>query len=199
MKKTIIFDLGGVLVEDGVYPMQRNLSEKFNLDYGEVKRFSVAGFRRMFVGKLSENEFWKKFDYKFGLNNGTAELSKELHEYYKINNGVKNLIARLKKNGYKVGFLSNSTKEITGYLEKKYGFTDMFDFGVFSHKVRTRKPHKKIFGIALKRANSDAKSTIFIDDNLSYIKGAKAAGLTTIHFISAPQTIDSLKKLGVDV
>ncbi len=197
MSRVIIFDLGGVLVVDGVYPMQRNLSKKFKLNYGEVKKFSIAGFRKMFVGKLSEHEFWENFDCKFGLNNGIAALSEELHNRYSIKNDTKKLILKLKKNGYKVGFLSNSTKEIANYLEKKYGFIDMFDFGVFSHKVRTRKPHRKIFSIALKRAN--AKSAIFIDDNPSYIKGAKAAGLETIHFVSAAQTENSLRKLGVEV
>merc|ERR1712118_446865 len=42
------------------------------------------------------------------------------------------------------------------------------------------KPELKAFEYALKRANADAETTMFLDDSVPNIMGAKAAGLQTV-------------------
>ena len=42
------------------------------------------------------------------------------------------------------------------------------------------KPELKAFEYALKRANADAEATMFLDDSVPNIMGAKAAGLQTV-------------------
>lgn len=197
MKKIIVFDLGGVLVVDGVYPMIKHLSSTFSLNRAGVKKFVVAEFDHMFEGRHTELSFWKKFDKKFGVTTNPKLLEKRLNSYYGIKKSTKRLIARLRKNGYNVGFLSNSVREIVQYLEKKYNISKLFDFGVYSHNVRTRKPRKKIFHLLLKKINAKPDEIIFIDDNPHYVKGARAAGIRTIRFISAKQAAEELRKLNI--
>ncbi len=199
MKKIIVFDLGGVLVVDGVYPMIKHLEEKFSLDKNEVKKFVINGFNRMFEGGCSELSFWKKFDKKFGVRTNPKILEKRLNNYYRINKQAKNMIKKLRNNGYKIGFLSNSVREIVGYLEKKYGISKLFDFGIYSHSVKTRKPKAKIFKLFLKKINSKPDDIIFIDDNPHYVRGARKFGIKTITFNSVTQVTKALKRLGVSL
>lgn len=198
MKKIIIFDLGGVLVVDGVYPMIKHLTEKFFLNYRDVRKFVIREFNHMFEGHHSELDFWKKFDRKFGVTTDPRILEKRLNEYYDMNRDARKLVIRLRNNGYKVGFLSNSVKEIIKYLENKYHISTLFDFGLYSHIVKTRKPRKKIFRLLLKKIYAKPDEIIFIDDNKKYIKGARSVGIKTIHFSSVPQVVKALKKLGVE-
>ena len=199
MKKIILFDLGGVLVVDGVYPMIRHLSGKFSLNRKKVKKFVIEEFNHMFEGGHRELEFWKRFDKKFGVETDPEILEKRLNEYYDINKGTKNLIFKLRKKGYRVGFLSNSVKEIIYYLEKKYHLSKLFDFGMYSHTVKTRKPKAKIFRLMLEKIKAKPEEIIFIDDNPHYVKGARSLGIKTIRFVSVSRTIKVLRRFGVDV
>ncbi|MBI1971768.1 MAG: HAD-IA family hydrolase [Candidatus Aenigmarchaeota archaeon] len=199
MKKIIIFDLGGVLVADGVYPMIKHLTEEFSLDRREVRKFVIKEFNHMFEGRHTELDFWKRFDEKFGVKTDPKLLEKRLNNYYSIKKDTKKLVTKLRNNGYNVGFLSNSVKEIVAYLEKKYRISKIFGFGIYSHTVKTRKPGKKIFRLLLKRISAKPDEIIFIDDNPLYVKGSRSVGIKTIRFISVRQTVKALGKLGVAV
>jgi len=197
MKKIIVFDLGGVLVVDGVYPMIKDLTEKFSLDHREVRKFVITEFNHMFEGGYAELAFWKKFDKKFGVETNPKILEKRLNQYYSIKSGTRKLIIKLRNNGYKVGFLSNSVREIIAYLEKKYRISKLFDFGLYSHAVKTRKPKEKIFRLLLKKIKAKPNEIIFIDDNPRYVTGSRSIGIKTIRFVSAAQVARQLKREGI--
>ena len=44
-----------------------------------------------------------------------------------------------------------------------------------------RKPHKEIFEFVCEENNLDVSKTLFIDDSIQHIEGAKSFGLHTIH------------------
>ncbi|MBI3413166.1 MAG: HAD family phosphatase [Candidatus Aenigmarchaeota archaeon] len=196
-RKIIVFDLGGVLVVDGVYPMIKHLTEEFFLDYKEVRKFVIKEFNHMFEGGHTELAFWKKFSRKFGVTTDPRILEKRLNGYYEIKKDTRKLIIKLRKKGYKVGFLSNSVKEIVSYLENRYKISKLFDFGLYSHTAKTRKPKKKIFRILLKKAGAKPDEIIFIDDNPKYVMRSRSMGIRTIRFVSATQVARQLKKSGV--
>ena len=47
-----------------------------------------------------------------------------------------------------------------------------------------RKPHPSTFEFVLKDAGIEAKNTLFIEDTLQHIEGAKKVGLKTLHLKS---------------
>ena len=59
-----------------------------------------------------------------------------------------------------------------------------FEGIVVSGEEKTRKPFKKIYDITINRFNLKPDETLFIDDNLRNIKGAKKLGINTIHYSS---------------
>jgi FMN phosphatase YigB (HAD superfamily) len=56
-----------------------------------------------------------------------------------------------------------------------------FDRVYFSHRVGLRKPMAEIFQLVLGESQLDAAHTLFIDDSLQHIEGAKKLGIQTIH------------------
>jgi FMN phosphatase YigB (HAD superfamily) len=64
---------------------------------------------------------------------------------------------------------------------ERFGLLKYFDFTIFSSSVGMRKPGKKIFNMALKRAGVNSSRAIFIGDRFDIdIAGAKNAGITTV-------------------
>jgi putative hydrolase of the HAD superfamily len=57
----------------------------------------------------------------------------------------------------------------------------------FSHELRMRKPHSDIFLEVCSRESLSAEKTLFIDDTLIHIEGARKAGLQTHHLTNADE------------
>jgi len=96
---------------------------------------------------------------------------------------------------YKV-FLFSNTNQIhhdafTQIFRKQTGLPDfdsLFIKAYYSHQLGLRKPYPESFLHILKEQSLNAEETLFIDDTLSNIEGAKQAGLHTIHLVS-PHTM----------
>ncbi|MBI3412547.1 MAG: HAD family phosphatase [Candidatus Aenigmarchaeota archaeon] len=197
MIRAVVFDCGGVFVVDGVYEMSKSVIKEFSLDYEGVKKFFIENFRRMFVGEFSEHVFWERFKQQFGVGVSVAYLSNRLHELYTIQEPVKELAIRLKSNGYKVGFLSNSVKEIAHYAEQVYKINEFFDFGVYSHEVGVRKPMREIYALLLEKARCNPNEIVFVDNEPEYVEAANSVGIKGVLFTSPTMCIESLKGMGV--
>ena len=60
-------------------------------------------------------------------------------------------------------------------------FSFFFDRVYLSHRVGMRKPNAEIFQLILNENNLKASETLFIDDSIQHIEGAKKLGIQTIH------------------
>ena len=82
-----------------------------------------------------------------------------------------------------IGLVSNSIFPEKFHLGemKRFGLHKYFDFTIFSSSVGFRKPGRRIFDLALKRAGVSPSEAIFIGDRFDAdIAGAKNAGMTSI-------------------
>lgn len=60
-------------------------------------------------------------------------------------------------------------------------FDSFFEAAYYSHLVGMRKPDVAIYRYVVERHGLNPETTLFIDDNLSNVEGAKAAGLHGFH------------------
>ena len=63
-----------------------------------------------------------------------------------------------------------------------------FDKAYYSHLMGCRKPEKESYRMVLDENGLVPAETLFIDDTLPNIEGARAVGLQTIH-LQSPKTI----------
>ena len=109
------------------------------------------------------------------------------------------LVADLREAGYRVAALTNWSAETFPVARERFPFLDWFEDIVISGVERVAKPDPAMFALALERTGFAAARTVFIDDNLPNIEGARAAGMHTIHFASSEQCRAELRGLGVRV
>jgi len=183
--KAVGFDYGGVMTGKPGSFFSNKVSnllgispEKYKEEYFKINHLPSTG-------KITWDEFWKMFVKKFHKEEKLDQLmgivnklhSKEVHEHMKA------LVLGLKRNGYKVGLLSNNTLEaITNF--RNQGFYDLFDTVVVSAMVGYIKPDPEIFKLFINNLDVKAEELTFIDDSMNSLKSAKEVGFHPIHYIS---------------
>lgn len=200
---TIIFDLGGVLID---WNPEYVYLDVFNGDREKMKWF----FDHICTHDWNENQ-----DAGYPLAKATEErvaLFPEHEEWIRMFYGrwvemlgeaifdtVDILDKLISQKQYKIVALTNWSNETFPIALERFEFLHWFEGIVVSGEEKTRKPFKEIYEITLNRFNIKAEQSIFIDDNSRNIEAAQALGINGIHFKSPKLLIDQLKAFNIHI
>ena len=194
---TIIFDLGGVLIDWNPHYLYRNIFD------GEEKM-------DWFFDNICTSEWNENQDAGRSLQDATEELvfkfpdyEDEIRVYYSrweemlggtLPDSVEILRLLRDTKKFRIYALTNWSAETFPIALARYGFLKWFDGIVVSGEEKTRKPFPEIYHILFSRFKVNPFETVFIDDSLRNIEGAQALGLSGIHFQSPDQLKKALEK-----
>ncbi|CAN5215280.1 HAD family phosphatase [soil metagenome] len=195
MIKAIIYDLGGVLIDDPWPGMATYYSEALHVDKDKF----IEAYNKIVsiwqTGKITEKECWTNITTSLNTHMPTSETL-WLDGFKQTINEKKEIFLQIesfKKRGYKIGLLSNTEAPIMQFvLEQKY---QDFDVYVFSCDIGVAKPNPKIYIEILRRLQIKPLEAVFIDDKEENIESAKALGIHGILFTTSPQVITSIENL----
>ena len=194
--KAIIFDLGKVVFDlsfDRVFSSWA-ISSKRKME-GIKNKFKFDQlFENFEKSELSAEEFRQKIK-TIGLkynnqdfDNGWCNLY--LDTYPDINN----LLIQLKSSCRLVALTNTNAIHNTVWPIKYSDTLSHFEKIIISHDMQTRKPERKGYQIVLDYLKCKLEETIFLDDNLDNIQGAKELGINTILVTSTEQMKNDLQK-----
>jgi 2-haloacid dehalogenase len=198
---TIIFDLGGVLVDwNPKYVFDDNyFDSKEKLDYflanicnSDWNEEQDAG-RSIVVAteeKVKEFPDWEKHirDY---YGRWTEMLKGPIYETVDIFRQLK------ESNKYKIYALTNWQTGLFDIALVRYNFLHWFDGRVVSGEEKTRKPFPEFYERLLSRYNVDRSKALFIDDNFRNVKAAETLGIPSHHFTTPAELKKELITLGI--
>ncbi|RPD98613.1 HAD family phosphatase [Aureibaculum marinum] len=200
---TIIFDLGGVLIDWNPKYVYR---EVFEGDENKVN---------WFLNEICTMEWNMEHDAGRPIKEGTEILINHYPQYETwiriyydrwtdmlggpIKDSVKLLNSLKKSNNYNLYALTNWSAELFPIAIERYDFLQNFEGIVVSGAEKTRKPFAKIYEITLNRYAITPKKAVFIDDNLANVKAAQKLGIHGIHFTSADKLKSDLTNLGLQL
>jgi len=186
MIKNILFDLGGVLLNinyQNTLKAFKNLGLK-NADLLYTQANQTSLFDAFEIGELSEDEFINEIKSLLPNNVSNKQvieawnamlLDFPAHRF--------NLLKDL-KNKYPLYLFSNTNsiheKAFLKIIEntfKNETLENQFVGYHLSHHLNARKPHPESFQKVLEINKLKANETLFIDDSVQHIEGAKKAGL----------------------
>ncbi|MBN1988042.1 MAG: HAD family phosphatase [Bacteroidales bacterium] len=109
------------------------------------------------------------------------------------------LLAEVKKR-YRTFLLSNTNQiHIDVYnqiLKNTFGVDNLspfFEREYYSHEIHRRKPHPSTFEFVLEQNGLKPEETLFIDDTLQHVEGARKAGLHAYHLkVTEGESIEQL-------
>jgi glucose-1-phosphatase len=197
--KNIIFDLGGVII---------------NLDFSAAeKAFVELGFEdfKNVFGGGHVTSFIK--DYEVGLIDDEQFIS-EIKKSAKKQNDDEVAIAawnamlldfpperiaflRELKKKYRLFLFSNTNSLHLQSFRKTFSnafgeaiFDELFEKAYYSHEIKMRKPTKEAFDYVVKDAGLVAGETLFVDDMLVNVEGARLAGLQAVQVLPGKSILD---------
>lgn len=196
---TIIFDLGGVLVD-------WNPAYVFHDTY-----FDSPEKRDYFFKHICTSDWNEEQDAGRSIVEATQELVEKfpewephIRDYYGRWTdmlkapipGTVEIFRQLKQSGrYKIYALTNWQAGLFDIALVRYNFLHWFDGRVVSGEEKMRKPFPEFYQRLLDRYDVDPARAIFIDDNLRNVKGAEDVGIESIHFHSPEQLKIELVRL----
>jgi epoxide hydrolase-like predicted phosphatase len=192
---SVIFDWGGVLIEDPgpgiIVYCSRALGVNEKACVAAVRKYQ-RGFQKGLVG---EDTFWRLVCGELCVPPPkTLSLWKEAFTFaYKTRAQVFAIAKALKGRGMKLALLSNTEAPAMGFAQLAEYV--IFDSLVFSCSEGCVKPDSRIYELSVEKLETTPDRAIFVDDRPDYIEGAHNAGLHTILFESADRLNAELVRL----
>lgn len=200
---TIIFDLGGVLIDWN--------PEYVFLDVFEGNRKKM----QWFFDNICTSDWNENQDAGYPIAKATEdriilfpEYKNEIEMFYgrwveMLGGAIDGTVTILKEfvdsKNYMVIALSNWSSETFPIALDRFEFLHWFEGIVVSGEEKTRKPFEAIYNLTLKRFNIKAENAIFIDDNLRNIEAAKTLGINGILFKSPEDLALQLKNYTINL
>lgn len=195
---TIIFDLGGVLID-------------WNPEYVFREVITDLERRRFFFENVCTHDWNMEQDAGRPLAEATEILlaqwpdwAPEIRAYYgrweemlggPLHETV-DLLSELRDEGrHRLLALTNWSAETFPVALARYDFLQWFEGIVVSGAEKTRKPFPEIYERLLRRYAVAPERAVFIDDSLPNVQGAEAVGIRGIHFQGVAQLRESLNAM----
>ena len=195
--KNIIFDLGGIFL-DIHYQLTKNAFINLgikNFDELFTQHHANDLFEDLETGKISEQKFYQSFRQEANIDLSDEQIKNAWNAL--LGGFPVERLDWLKKIKHKYNiYLFSNTNQIhynafMKIYEKETGendFNEHFIKAYYSQNIGLRKPYPESFLHILNEQNLVPEQTLFIDDTIKNIEGARAVGLQTLHLV-APQTL----------
>lgn len=207
MIDTIVFDLGGVIINLNVPRCVGNFKRLMDEEYIRT----VLGIDDEGEGVVAVSAATKQLmhDYEYG-NISTDNFLRTLQQYCHPGTTIEQIrtawltmldelpqerldyIASLRRKGYRTVLLSNSNELHWDPIWEQYHLGRYFDAVFASHHLHMAKPNREIFDHVIREAQIDSAHTVYVDDlDKNRTAGERFAGWKTV------SSIDELKSLNL--
>jgi putative hydrolase of the HAD superfamily len=205
--RAVIFDLGGTLMyERAAWPAITAQADEALTNYlrEQGMELNLSTFPREFRRRL--DKYFKKREkdllettYSFVLRDvltdkGYGNVSEDIlraaldrlfaitQTNWALEEDTLPTLKKLEENGYRLGLISNAgDDQDVQQLARRFGIDQYFDFILTSARCSYRKPHPRIFELALSNWYFLPSEAVMVGDNLDAdVRGAQQVGLYTI-------------------
>jgi putative hydrolase of the HAD superfamily len=202
--EAIVSDFGGVLTtpllgsflalqnEIGISPEHfATAMRRMRDEDGEVPLFALER------GEITEESFLERLAVVLEPEIGHRP---HLHRFREVffgalhpNQPMIELMRELKGSGLRMAMLTNNVREWEPVWRPMLPVDEIFETVVDSAFVGARKPEARIYELTVERIGIPAEACLFIDDMAPNCEGARALGMTAVHFESNEQAIPQIR------
>jgi HAD superfamily hydrolase (TIGR01509 family) len=184
----IIFDYFGVLCHGSLGYLRSIVSSENLQALNDLSR-------RFDYGHISYEDYIKQVSDLVG--DSEENIEKVTRRQYIRNDNVVKLIQSLHEH-FKVGMLSNVGRGVVGEIFDQPELDQLFDVVILSNEVGIVKPDIRIYELMATRMGISPEECVMVDDSNVNIKGAIAAGMSGILYVSDRRLKEDLDHLQGD-
>jgi len=181
MIKVIFFDFDGVLTTDssGAFTTCTNIQRYLpDVPFDRVLQCYRVNHPKMLIGQTTHVKIWKEFCKCVGKDIDIKILD-DVFRNTPMNTKMLEL-ARMLKNHYRLGIITDNSKERLDTLKEAKDLPALFEMIVVSGEMGVRKDSEEIFFRALEMAQCKPEECVFIDNSEDNLIAARKFGLHTI-------------------
>jgi 2-haloacid dehalogenase len=197
---TIIFDLGGVLIDwnpryvfEQIFDDEREMQYFF--DYICTPEWNVQQDAGRPLAEATEAKVAEFPDYEPQIRayygRWREMLAGPIHETVDILHHLN------QRDEHRLLALTNWSHETFPVALELYDFLQIFEGIVVSGREKLIKPDRRIYQLLINRYEVEPAKALFIDDNRQNVQGAQDVGLNAVHFESPGQLRQFLQEKGI--
>lgn len=197
MIQTVIFDLGGVLIEDPSTSMLTYFANYFQVSTQALREALQPYWNDWQKGLLSEETLWRLVtaDLPLAQPPYTSLWFDGLQQGYRENQETLLLLKQLKSRGYTTALLSNTETPLAAYFKQRLGAD--IDRYFLSCEMGLRKPERAMYETVLQALACQRETMVFIDDRSENVEAAALLGIPGIVFRSCADLREHLPRYQV--
>jgi putative hydrolase of the HAD superfamily len=201
--RTVIFDIGRVLVRVDVSRAMQGLAQGISLSPQELWAAIEKDPRwpDWQEGRISAHDWHLHLAKRLGSLLTFDEFLEAWNRALDPQPIQDNSLFESLRKDFRLGLLSNTDPIHVAHLEATYDFFRFFPKSTrtYSCSVGSSKPSPLIFRDALRALRSKAEQSVFIDDVEAYVDAARSLGIHGIHYQNPAQLRGELNSLGASV
>ena len=200
--KTILWDVGGVLLTNGFDGAQRDaVLQQFALDRNAFERRHAEVFPDWEKDAIGIDEYLRHVVFYEPRDFMPAQFLDAMKQQSKLlpDSGIGILRELAASEQYVLATVNNESRVLNEYRVAQFGLAELFQAFFSSCYLGLRKPDPKIYRIALDVLQCESEETAFIDDRAENVAAAAKLGIHAIQYKGSAQLAGDLAKLGVRV
>lgn len=201
MIKTVIFDLGGVIVPldfqrgyAAIEPLCRCPAEEIPKRLGSTDLMD-----RFEIGQVEPEEFVQGMCKLLDLELDFEQFREVWGAIFPPNTLIPESLLEALRGRHRLLLLSNTNAIHFPYIRENYPLLRHFDHFVLSYEVGALKPAPEIYHEAIAHAGCRAEECFFIDDVAGNVEAARREGMDAAQFVSCEQLKKDLKERNIQV
>ncbi|MCG6936724.1 MAG: HAD family phosphatase [Gammaproteobacteria bacterium] len=195
---TILFDLGGVLIQLHGMPFKPSWLPDGKLDADVWTHWKNSdAVSRFETGQIDGNQFARQFIDEVGLVVGEDEFIEHFMRWpARLFPGVPAMLEELAQS-YRLAALSNSNALHWPKVMQDMRLQVFIPDCISSHQIRVMKPGRQAFEAALQRLNLQPEETLFLDDLQVSIDMARELGMQAVKVTGTVGGVETVRSLGL--
>ncbi|MBN2526791.1 MAG: HAD family phosphatase [Deltaproteobacteria bacterium] len=194
----VVFDWGGVIIDEPSTALQAYCSKQLGIPTATGSASIGKHLPLYQQGIFSERQLWETVCDECGQSTGVilehSLWAQALRAVFRFRKEVLAVISRLKANGYKTGFLSNTEPEAAIYFHERQ-MDQLFDASVLSCEAGLAKPDAAIYQLLIESIQLPPSALLFLDDRQENIDGARHVGMQAVCVDTTDGVLDTLAPL----
>jgi putative hydrolase of the HAD superfamily len=176
--RAVILDFGGVIAFHPDEPRWRRMAEAAALPLPAFLESFWAPRLEYDAGRLEPAAYWRAvIGEGFRPDSLDVLVRREIELWDSFDSHVLSWTDELRAAGVRTGILSNLPRVLGEALRATPGFLEHFDHVTFSYELRSVKPEPLIYQHAVQGLGVRPEESLFLDDKMLNVEGARAAGL----------------------
>jgi HAD superfamily hydrolase (TIGR01509 family) len=199
MVRTVVFDLGKVLVEFDYGIAGRKLAERSRMPAAELGKFlvHVPLIIRYETGLISSEEFYQEVRAASGYTGDMEDFASLFADIFTPIDAMVSLQSELRRKGFPTFIFSNTNELAVRFIRRNFPFFQNFDGYILSYEHYAMKPDAKLYEVVESKTGARGAEILYLDDRPENIAAGAARGWQVILQESPELTRTAIQRLGL--